>query len=243
MAEFKTDKFYFHGYIDCYEKYFNNFNPKAVAEFGVFQGDSIRWLLNRFPNAVIHGADIIPYQPTWPVDDRFFFTQLDQGNTAQVQNFLKLANYDLIIEDGSHIPNHQARCLVEGIRALHKGGIYILEDIHTSFEEHVKTWFGAEQTTSNAFNVLFAIDHYKRINKFIDTAAANKIAANSMFSADEVLELAYNIDEIFLYKRNHLPNQCWACGSQDFDYLRLKCYCGVNLFLPNDSMSFVIRKK
>jgi len=189
--------------------------------------------LKRFPNSKIYGADILPLQSSWPKDDRFHFTQLNQENVDQVKKFLSIDKFDLIIEDGSHIPKHQVICLMESMKVLNSKGIYILEDIHTSL---------ADQSVSNSLNILLAIDHYKRIDKIIDESLAKKIAKNSFFSADDVLFLSKSISRMSLYKRSHLPNKCFNCSSTDFDYAKLKCFCGAGIYGHADSMSFVLEK-
>lgn len=228
-----SDKFYWHGYIDFYEKFFVKHNITTVAEFGIYRGDSIRWLLSRFPYAKVYGADIIALQATWPKDERFRFFQLDQGNLDQIKSFLGQDQFDLIIDDGSHLPLHQLNCLIEGIRALNHNGIYIVEDVHTS---------KASSHPSNVFHVLLAIDHHKRVNKTITENIAFNIARNSLVSAETVLFLNENISGIHLYKRSHLPDRCYNCGSEDFDYCNLRCICGVDIMSDDDSMSFLIEK-
>ena len=232
IESYESDKIFWHGYIDFYEKWFEGRDFPVIAEFGVFKGDSIRWFLNRFPNSKIYAADILPLQECWPKDNRFKFMQLDQENVDEIKMFLSLDKFDLIIEDGSHIPQHQVNCLIEGMRVLNSGGLYILEDIHTSLQD---------QSISNALNVLMAIDHYKRISRVIDKEVASKIAKNSLFSADQVLQLSESIRNLTLFRRNHLPNKCWNCGSDEFDYAKFQCFCGSGLYGP-DSMSFVIEK-
>lgn len=227
-----SDKFFWHGYIDFYEKFFQDRKFPVIAEFGLFKGDSIRWLLHRFPEAKIYGADILPTQPTWPRDERVSYFRLDQANVPEIREFLSQNRFDLIIEDGSHIPKHQVNCLIEGMRVLNSGGIYILEDIHTSLQD---------QSKSNALNVLMAIDHYKRISQPIDYSVASRIANNSYFYPDEVVELANSIQRMSLFRRNHLPNKCFNCSSTEFDYATLRCLCGVGLY-GADSMSFVLEK-
>ena len=233
VETYESDKVFWHGFIDFYEQWFKDRDFPVIAEFGIFKGDSIRWLLQRFPNSKIYGADILSYQPFWPVDERFKFTQLDQNDQEQIKQFLSLDKFDLIIEDGSHIPKHQVSCLIEGMRVLNPNGIYILEDIHTSL---------SDQSISNSLNVLMAIDHYKRINMTIDSFIAEKIAKNSLFTAEEVLELSSSIKKMFLYKRNHLPNKCYNCNSIEFDYSKFRCFCGAEIYSFTDSMSFVIEK-
>lgn len=245
-----SDKFYWHGYIPFYESFFGQRQFEAIAEFGLFKGDSIRWLLQRFPRSQIHGADILPLQDNWPVDPRFHFRQLDQSNRAQIREFLSQRVFDLIIEDGSHVPEHQVNCLVESMRLLKSGGIYILEDIQTSLPHHPmharKGWFGRPQKVElpgNALSVLLALDHFHRIGKAVDQELAANIAAGSLLTPLEVLELAQNILSIHLYRRTHLPDHCHACGSTVYDYSQYRCVCGQPVFEDTDSMSFVIFKR
>jgi hypothetical protein len=69
-----TDKIFWHGYIP----FFARRQFERIAEFGVYKGCSIRWLLERFPQSQIYGADILPIYPEWPVDVCFYFNQLNQ---------------------------------------------------------------------------------------------------------------------------------------------------------------------
>lgn len=244
-----SDKFYWHGYIPFYESFFGDRDFKHIAEFGIFKGDSIRWLLQRFPNSQIFGADILPLQPAWPVDEHFHFQQLDQSSRDQIRDFLSRKSFDLIIEDGSHIPKHQVNCLVEGMRLLQNGGIYILEDVQTSLPHHPihyrKGWLGPRKVDvpGNALSVLLAIDHYQRIGRPMTTEMAVAVAAGSLMTPDEVWELAGAIASIHLYRRTHLPDHCHACGSTDFNFSDYRCTCGQPIFADTDSMSFVILKR
>ncbi len=256
-----SDKVYWHGYIQFYEKFFQGRTLNRIAEFGVFQGNSIRWLLERFPDAKIFGADISPIKENWPVDPRFQFIQLDQDSKEQVANFLSLEKFDLIIEDGSHQPKHQINCLIEGLKALNSNGIYILEDVQTSRKDHhwwnkkirfwklIKKFQYKKHLTQqhldqgNALHALLAIDHYQRIQKVIGQEIMEKIASASMLNIHDVEVLVANIKEIYLYQRNHLPDFCHRCGSVDYVYSKLKCHCGEQVFSDADSMAFVVIKR
>ena len=245
-----TDKSFWHGYIPFYEKFFDNRHFERIAEFGIFKGDSIRWLLQRFPQAQIYGADILDWQPTWPKDNRFHFTQLDQNQRDQICSFLDQDSFDLIIEDGSHIPRHQVNCLVEGFQRLKAGGIYILEDIHTSLPNHPlytpkKSGIFAKTPpfVGNALTVLLGIAHYIKIGAVIDDKKISAIASGSLMAPDEVRQLSQQIESIHLYRRTDLPDHCHKCGATDFDFSHLKCFCGEEIYSDKDSMSFVILKK
>lgn len=229
----QTDKIFWHGYIDFYNKFFQNRHFNTIAEIGIWKGASINWLLERFDNSIIHAADILPIQPEWPNSDRVIYHKIDQGNIEEVKNFFSISKFDLIIEDGSHDPVHQVNCLKEGLNSLNEKGIYILEDIHTSLGYNV----------GNALTVLLAIDHFLRLDKDINFHDASKISQNSLLSTEDVLNLSNVIKNISLYKRTHLPNFCYNCKSVEFNYSKLKCVCGIDLFSFKDSMSAVIEKK
>ncbi len=231
-----SDKVFWHGFTDFYEPFFQGRKFAHIAEVGVFKGNSIRWLLDKFPEAEIHGADILPRQPEWPVDTRFVFTQMDQGHAYQVRSFFKLRPFELIIEDGSHNPAHQVLAVVEGIKALSHGGLYILEDVHTSHPAN------AGAGTGNALTVLLAIDHYQRLGRSVNSALAAEIARNSIVSPADVQFLAEALQRISLYRRTRLPDCCYRCNATDFNYSALRCTCGADIFSDSDSMSFVLEK-
>jgi hypothetical protein len=242
-----SDKVFWHGFVDFYENFFRGRVFENIAEIGIFKGNSIRWLLERFPSARICAADILEVQPEWPVDERFSFFQLDQGNVEALREFYSQADFDLIIEDGSHFPRHQVVCLVEGLKALRAGGLYVLEDVHTShpaFDRGDPADFkDPGGATGNALSVLLAIDHYKRISRTIDSSLAETIAHGSIMRAEDVLYLSQVISTLSLYKRTRLPDYCYSCGSEDYDFSSYKCRCGVEIFSDSDSMTFVIEKK
>ena len=245
----ETDKFFWHDYISFYESFFLKLDPKSILEIGVEHGHSIRYLLERFRDANILGADIVTRRGSWPIDPRFSTLKIDQGDTLQVIDLFAKNKFDLIIEDGSHNPDHQVVCLIYGIKAVNLGGIYILEDIHTSQPltplglrfAQMKRFLKARTKfpRGNALSILLGIGHYKRIGVPIDHSNAEVIAKNTLIDASQVLELSQKIKSVHLYRRNHLPDKC-ICGSTDYDYSNYKCFCGREVFSNRDSMSFVI---
>jgi hypothetical protein len=242
----ESDKSFWHGFIDFYEPFFLNRNIDRIAEIGVFKGNSIKWLLSRFPKSVIYGADILPIQREWPVDERFIFTQLDQGKIDLVQDFFSQQSFDLIIEDGSHIPKHQALALIEGIKNLNSGGLYILEDIHTSHRQYNKINVGpfefCGRQKGNALTALLALMHYREIGVTLDETRAKLISDNSLFTPEDILFLNQNIKEVSFYRRSRLPKKCYSCGGSDYNFSSLRCVCGVEVFSDADSMSFVLER-
>jgi predicted O-methyltransferase YrrM len=247
--EAESDKHYWHRYTETYRRAFAALNDTVrVVEFGVHHGASINWLADCFPGAEIVGADILPVQPDWPADARISYRQIDQADRAAVKTMLAgiEGDLDLIIDDGSHIPQHQATCLAEGMPRLRRGGLYILEDISTShplqshFAHHsIRGGF----RVPNALNVLMAIQHLRDIGGTCGPAQADALTAPGFFCRADVEELFAMTAQVEIYKRTRLPLRCYQCGGTDFDYVSWLCRCGVELYHPADSMTALVWKR
>ena len=241
-----SDKAFWHAYVDFYAQHFPADIDGTVVEFGVLNGNSVRWLTERFPSAALVGVDILAVQPTWPQGPRIRYAQVDQDSEAQMSAFFAgIPAPHLIIEDGSHIPRHQSRCLRLGLEKLAAGGLYVLEDIHTSHPEHslFQSEFGKVKEAQTSLHVLLAFDHAKRLGLAALTGAQLDRLAGGHFSGEQLQALYALVEHLHVYKRATLPTQCWRCGSTDFDYLSWHCACGVPLMGNADSMSIVLRKK
>lgn len=243
----ETDKVYWHNYVRFYEDELESFQCDSVLEFGVWRGASIRWLMSLFPATHIYGVDILDVQPSWPKDERVKYLQVDQGDISQIKGMFKAidSELDLVIEDGSHLPEHQRNCLVESVSHIRSGGIYILEDIHTSHPSHrqyrkSKSRF---KPMIGPLHLLLAINHLKTVSEKSVQDRMCTLSKNSLFDYNDVHLLWNKIDSVRIFKRTTLPNRCFACGDNDFDYSMLMCSCGVSLYAEADSMSALIRLK
>lgn len=241
-----SDKSFWHGYVDFYARHFPTDIDGLVVEFGVLNGNSIRWLSERFPGADLVGVDILAVQSGWPQGPRIRYAQVDQDSEDQVAEFLAgIAAPRLIIEDGSHFPRHQSRCLRLGLHKLASGGLYVLEDIHSSHPEHslFQSEFGAVTRAQTSLHVLLAIEHAKRLGLPALTDAQLARLAGGHFTAETLQTMFSQVAAVHVYKRATLPTQCWRCGGTDFDYLGWQCACGVPLMGNADSMSIVVEKR
>jgi hypothetical protein len=238
----ESDKQYWHRYIPVYVEELSKMKQcERILEFGVFKGDSIRWLQNSYPSAQIFGCDILPVQPGWPTSEHIKYFYVDQALPASVNSIFGAIgeDLDLIIEDGSHIPEHQRNCLVEGIKHLKPQGVYILEDIHTSHPEHpYYNKIGVNYV--GPLHLLLFIEHFKALGKSLDKNILEKFSSNSLFNPEQVEFIFNKISQIRIYKRATLPLKCYACGSSDFEYNTMKCKCGVYLYSGSDSMTAII---
>jgi cephalosporin hydroxylase len=238
----RSDKYYWHRYIEEYERLvFSRLRPSRIVEFGVLHGDSIAALAKRFHQAEIVGVDILPEQPSWPKSEKIRYFQVDQANADDMAGlFRQIGPCDLVVEDGSHIPEHQAICLRIGWPWVTPGGWYILEDIHTSHPNNANWKHHTLQGCANALHVLLALEHLKATDRRVTAEMAS--ALSGFFEPNEIFDLSRTIANLYLFRRGLLPLRCYKCQQSDFDYVSLRCRCGVDLYAETDSMTCLLQK-
>jgi len=158
--EYNTDKFS-HGYISFYEKHFETIkNVKNVLEIGVSEG-SLNYLKDRFPHANIHGVDIV--DKTNLNSERIKTYICNQENREDLYNFIESCNveFDVIIDDGGHTMKQQQTSLGVLFNKVSDGGLYIIENIHTSRLENLGTITNEDIITT--LDMLFNFNYTKKI--------------------------------------------------------------------------------
>jgi SAM-dependent methyltransferase len=124
-------------YTNEYDRLFSHLRPHSIRllEIGVHSGKSMQMWKEYFPLATIVGIDKDEKPLGFPADARFKFVQGDQSDTTVLDQALHLAggDFDIIIDDASHIGYHTARTFSHLFPRLKPGGIYIIEDIGTAF--------------------------------------------------------------------------------------------------------------
>lgn len=130
----KTDKISQHGYHFIYpnilDKY-RDLKDKGIIEIGIENKYSLNLWLEYFPYSFIYGMDI----NLECNGERFSILKGDQSNKNDLINLKENINKPIffIIDDGSHIPEHQILTFDILFEKLEPGGTYIIEDIETSY--------------------------------------------------------------------------------------------------------------
>ncbi|CAM9284772.1 unnamed protein product [Ectocarpus fasciculatus] len=152
----RTDKFDPHGYYRFYSRYVQQYIPIvskrdtfSLLEIGIQGGHSVNMWLDFFPkNVFLYGLDI----QNGFVGDKYLVFKADQSSydnmTYIQQHILQSSHNDvfLIIDDGSHMPEHQIRSFDFFFsELLLLGGTYIIEDVETSYWRSNHTTIGAFQ--------------------------------------------------------------------------------------------------
>lgn len=122
-----------HGFTQYYERHFEHLRNEEInlLEIGVKDGASLRMWRDYFYKGQIAGLDIDPACKKYK-DDRIHIWIGSQQNIE----LLKLMGgpNDIIIDDGSHKWKDQIETFETLFPLMNKGGIYVIEDLHTSFD-------------------------------------------------------------------------------------------------------------
>lgn len=155
-----TDKIYHHGYHRFYHKYIKR-DVTKLLEIGLDRGESMNMWLNYCPNARIYGMDIDKEFQA----ERAIVIQGNQSKKEDLQNLIRQVgdNIDVILDDGSHVPEHQLLTFKTLFPFVRDGGVYIIEDIETSYYKRgeiygYKTEYGPTHN-ANIVNVFQDILH------------------------------------------------------------------------------------
>ena len=129
--KYKTDKWGKHHYTPYYYNLFKDWREsvKKVVEIGAGEGASLRMWRDFFPNALIYGGEVDEGRVF--KEDRIEVFKCDQADTLDLMDLIVKTGHDidLFVDDGSHKPEDQVFTLNNIMPNLHKGTIYIIEDV------------------------------------------------------------------------------------------------------------------
>lgn len=123
-------------YFDVYHKYFSQFRGKKITllEFGVANGGSLQMWKDYFgANARIIGVDIDKRCKNLEEEQIEIYIG-DQESRYFLKNLIKQTGpLDIVIDDGGHFMNQQIITFEEVFCAVKNGGIFVTEDLHSSY--------------------------------------------------------------------------------------------------------------
>ena len=151
IEDSKSDKIEYHGYHRFYPWFLAHMKSEVVnlLEVGIENTESLKLWSSYFDKLNLHGIDI---EEKSFEDSSVTLHKVDQSNTDELEKFAKTVNiqFDVIVDDGSHVPDHQMLTLENLWKLVKPGGIYIIEDIETSYWGESKIYgykFDANKTS------------------------------------------------------------------------------------------------
>ena len=125
-----------HGFAKFYENHLNQFKNKEIKilEIGSYSGASAAAFVKFFPKANIYCLDINLLNFKYS-SKKIHVYGMDSSNKKMMSKFLSkinffesMKNFDVIIDDGSHIQSDQLNALNFFYKYVSMGGFYIIED-------------------------------------------------------------------------------------------------------------------
>lgn len=123
-------------YFPIYEQYLAPFRGRSVTmlEIGVSHGGSLQmWRHHLGRRSRIVGLDVQPRvaQLSEPGIDVVVGDQSDPDVLESLVE--RYGRFDIVIDDGSHLPEHQIAGITRLWPHLSDGGVFIVEDLHTNY--------------------------------------------------------------------------------------------------------------
>lgn len=160
-----------HNYLSLYETFLQDLRHQSVRilEVGILAGASLRMWQEYFPNGTIIGADIHPGVKSFE-GDRVVTEIVDQSNLEDLaQLCAKHGPFDIVVEDGSHLWEHQITTFKTLFPFVRNSGLYIVEDLHTNYGDMAPHYRGA--SSLSCMDYLQKIVALKVADDQIDIAA------------------------------------------------------------------------
>lgn len=169
-------------YFDIYDENFSKFRKKKITvfEIGVFRGGSLKMWLDYFgPQTNIVGIDIDPRCKQYESENIKIYIG-DQTDENFLKSILKESEGpDIIIDDGGHTSNQQISSFNYLFEGLKLGGVYLVEDTHTSYSKEFQdrddnlTFTEYAKILSDELNDWYRVKNYKFYKQKIDQVATS----------------------------------------------------------------------
>lgn len=152
-----------HDFLNFYERRLHHLRDErfVLFEVGVLNGGSIATWGEYFKNAVVVGVDINPDCKRFERDNIHVRIGDASDNNFLFDLFSEFGKPDLFIDDGSHRWDHQIATLQYVFPLLSPGGYYIMEDIDTSFQEHM------EKAPFDGCSPISAVDYLFKLSRVV----------------------------------------------------------------------------
>lgn len=134
-------------YFDIYDECFRSYVDKKpnVLEIGVQNGGNLQILNKYLKNATLFGVDIDPKVRNLTLGSNINVYNFNITDELAINQYFKKTEFDIIIDDGSHICSDIIQTFKLLFSKLKPGGIFLIEDLHTSYwQSHGGSYLGAD---------------------------------------------------------------------------------------------------
>jgi hypothetical protein len=212
----KTDKLSRHHYERYYESWLAPFRSKhglIMAEIGAEQGRSLKaWAeYFDFPKRIVGVAYGESSQGVESVGEGYASAGVvelsilrgDQSKKETMDKLCSMGPFDIIIDDGSHVPKHMIFSFFSLFKnCLQPGGLYVIEDLETNYWNEETSIFGYKMqgtgfVTSPEYNAV------EKMKQFIDILARFELQSpelSIMDGDDEICSIEFGMNILVVKK-------------------------------------------
>ncbi len=194
-----------HSYGQSYHALLRKFRYKKtkLLEIGLLAGDSILAWRCFFPFGTTIGIDIDDKAHLAGLRTRIY--RADQGSAADLADLCdREGPFDIIIDDGSHYNHHQIFSFTRLFPHLRDGGMYIIEDVQTSFWNGTQlgmTWDGCPISDpafgKTCYGTFLELAKYLNHAEFISSDALD---AGFMALGRQIVRISFEHNVITIHK-------------------------------------------
>lgn len=193
-------------HLELYQTLFDPYREKTTKlfEIGVRHGGSIRIWQNYFPNAMVYGLDIqnkAVNRLNSQRHARIKGFQIDQSQKDQLEKFVvENGPFDIGIDDGSHVWSHQILSFEVLWPAIKPGGLYVVEDVLTSYDTWLKQSASAQRIDYTQGGKS-CVEYFKDLIDHVNFADIIEVEKYTEFQRT-VDWIAFRANSIFVKKRD-----------------------------------------
>ena len=224
-------------YFEIYDRYFSRFRGTDVhiVEIGIYHGGSLQMWRDYFgPNAKIIGIDIDPRCKQFEEEGIEIIIGDQEDRTFLADLREKFPRIDILLDGGGHTMRQQIVTFEELFSHVSENGIYLCEDLHTSywgeygggfrqsdsFIEYSKrlvdllnAWHSRDPDNFRVTDFtrsVYSIDYYDSMvvmEKRPISAPQDRVTGNPSFEEDQILKLKDKISngKILEYQKDLVP--------------------------------------
>lgn len=186
-------------YFEAYDRFFAKYRGRdiTILEIGVFQGGSLQMWKNYFQSTqnkvTVYGIDIDPRCKYLEEDNIKILigSQEDRNFLRQVKE--QIGKVDILIDDGGHTMKQQIVTMEELFDLVDDEGIYLCEDLHTSYMEEYEGKYKGDTFIEYSKNLIDALH-----SQYITTG---QIKNNTYTS--RIKSISYYDSMVFIEKIRH----------------------------------------
>jgi len=212
----KTDKNTWHNYIVHYEYHLQQFRNRKIKllEIGIggydnpkAGGESLRMWKDYFKLAEIFGIDI--YDKSELNEERITTYQGSQTDENFLNHITTEHEFDVIIDDGSHVCSDIIKTFKILFPKLKSGGIYVIEDLQTSYWSN----FGGDSLNLNNANT--SMNFLKSLTDCLNHQEIVNPNYTETYFDKNIVSIHFYHNLVFIYKGNN-DEVSWLVNNHKF---------------------------